>query len=53
MAYVGILFLRCLVPIGAVAKYTCTKVCNKQNNKLRELDYADNKNEDGLTSEQV
>lgn len=52
VSYIVILGIRCLVPLIAVIKNTCVKVCNKENNRLRALDYLEPHNEDGISAKQ-
>lgn len=41
VAYLGILALRCIIPLLICLKNVCRKVCNKHNNTLTVSDQAD------------
>ena len=50
IAYMLVLSIRCVIPLIGIIKNTSAKVCNKEKNRLRALDYLEPHNEDGISS---
>mmetsp|Transcript_22504 Transcript_22504/g.27787 ORF Transcript_22504/g.27787 Transcript_22504/m.27787 type:complete len:84 (+) Transcript_22504:1098-1349(+) len=48
----AVLGVRCMATLIAIFRGLCGKVCSKEQNSLRALDYLDERNEDGVSANQ-